>query len=350
MAQSIDLLLMTCMQGATDTDAAHTITALRHLPQSRDISTNRQLQSRGAMQFSSSADAKEQQRAEMTGHAASLHTPPGSAAKRGLQVFTRQHLPTTKRLFAHATAEMQQAWAPGTRVSNSAWPAADARSAHVSRLRHSTGELLTVEVSSSCMLYSDEQAWNATPGTSSLMKYLQGHFCSAQRCCCKMRASQVRGPGATWVQVFPRSTSKIPGLLERVQRTLADGKRRVRALATAHPITATVPELSANVNLDAHRASLDTFISGFPTYAALLSTIKQQLDAFLDASVACGRENVQLREQLAQCQRESSRAVLDAQKQVRCIQAPCSGSHALLACPCQHAIDCSVAQHYCVLR
>ena len=164
------------MQGATDTDAAHTITALRDLPQSRDISTNRQLQSRGAMQFSSSADAKEQQRAEITGHAASLHTPPGSAAKRGLQVFTRQHLPTTKRLFAHATAEMQQAWAPVTRVSNSAWPAADARSAHVSRLRHSTGELLTVEVSSSCMLYSDEQAWNATPGTSSLMKYLQGTF------------------------------------------------------------------------------------------------------------------------------------------------------------------------------
>ena len=68
---------------------------------------------------------------------------------------------------------------------------------------------------------------------------------------------------------------------------------------------------------DAHAEALDTFISGFPTYAPLLRRIKCELDSAVDRGVTDAKNALALREQLRSARLERDVAVARARHQVR---------------------------------
>lgn len=77
------------------------------------------------------------------------------------------------------------------------------------------------------------------------------------------------------LQVFPKSGTRKPTLLDRLQKMLEDRLRSAEHAALG-PGVASVrsPMAATNLRLHAHRAVLDAFIQAFGTYAPLLTRIK----------------------------------------------------------------------------
>lgn len=118
--------------------------------------------------------------------------------------------------------------------------------------------------------------------------------------------------------MFPRNSTKVPGLLERIERTLRDGQRAARARAATFPaVAASAPHgADSHLLLRAHADALDTFASGFPTYAPLLCRIQTELDAAVDRGVAAARDMIALRAAVRKARADREAAVTRARQQV----------------------------------
>ena len=223
---------------------------------------------------------------------------------------------TTKRLFAHATAEMQSIVAPLACAPQGAWPAAGVERPRALRAKRSAGKCGYVEARP---LPNSRIIHRRAAAPVCVQCILVGAAANTTVACICASAGPAP-PGLaldrvfTWMQVFPRSSTQAPGLLKQIERTLQHESRRATAAASGG--SALAPACSLG-QLRAHSKALDAFIAGFPTYAPLLRRIKGEMHAALDEAVATGLRSVDLRAQLTDVKAAREAAVEHAYAQAR---------------------------------
>eukprot|EP00873_Tetraselmis_striata_P013909 jgi/Tetstr1/434173/TSEL_023284.t1 len=96
-----------------------------------------------------------------------------------------------------------------------------------------------------------------------------------------------------FLEVYPRSSSRQPHLLQQLEILLQDRLHKGEKLASPLGPGHRNPAIAANLKLHAHRDVWDAFISSFGTYQPLMAEIKKEYDAALHQSlIAAGGEPV----------------------------------------------------------
>ncbi|GFR42639.1 hypothetical protein Agub_g3575 [Astrephomene gubernaculifera] len=130
-------------------------------------------------------------------------------------------------------------------------------------------------------------------------------------------AQSANDPG--FLEVFPRVASRPPKLLQELEAILVDRLRANDKAASVMPLGSARdrdPKLSANLSLDGHRQVLAAFVSGFSTYAPLLSRIQAEFDRALNEGVRSAQENVEMRYDMARNEMARERATAEVRGQV----------------------------------
>ncbi|GLC41141.1 hypothetical protein PLESTB_001795700 [Pleodorina starrii] len=122
-----------------------------------------------------------------------------------------------------------------------------------------------------------------------------------------------------FLEVFPRVASRPPKLLQELEAILVDRLRANDKAASVGPLGCARdrdPKLSANLSLDGHRQVLAAFVSGFSTYAPLLSRIQAEFDRALNEGVHSAQENVEMRYAMARNELAREKATAEVRGQV----------------------------------
>eukprot|EP00873_Tetraselmis_striata_P005768 jgi/Tetstr1/426032/TSEL_016378.t1 len=102
-----------------------------------------------------------------------------------------------------------------------------------------------------------------------------------------------------FLEVYPRSSSRQPHLLQQLEILLQDRLHKGEKLA-----------------LHAHRDVWDAFISSFGTYQPLMAEIKKEYDAALHQSLIAAAENLSMRMELAAAEEKRAASVDKAVQEV----------------------------------
>ncbi|EFJ52573.1 hypothetical protein VOLCADRAFT_103061 [Volvox carteri f. nagariensis] len=122
-----------------------------------------------------------------------------------------------------------------------------------------------------------------------------------------------------FLEVFPRVASRPPKLLQELEAILVDRLRANDKAASVGPLGCARdrdPKLSANLSLDGHRQVLAAFVTGFSTYAPLLSRIQAEFDRALNEGVRSAQENVEMRFAMARNELAREKATAEVRGQV----------------------------------
>ncbi|GIL45964.1 hypothetical protein Vafri_3077 [Volvox africanus] len=122
-----------------------------------------------------------------------------------------------------------------------------------------------------------------------------------------------------FLEVFPRVASRPPKLLQELEAILVDRLRANDKAASVGPLGCARdrdPKLSANLSLDGHRQVLAAFVTGFSTYAPLLSRIQAEFDRALNEGVRSAQENVEMRYAMARNELAREKATAEVRGQV----------------------------------
>mmetsp|Transcript_28686 Transcript_28686/g.80761 ORF Transcript_28686/g.80761 Transcript_28686/m.80761 type:complete len:303 (+) Transcript_28686:92-1000(+) len=119
-----------------------------------------------------------------------------------------------------------------------------------------------------------------------------------------------------YLEVFPRSSSRQPHLLQHLELLLQDKLHKSEKLASPYGPGHRDPAVAANLRFGAHRDVWEAFIQSFGTYRPLMASIKEEYDNALQQALVASAENVSMRTQLAEAEERKVKSMDQARAEV----------------------------------